>query len=447
MPNPDAGIIDEFSIDGTPPPGWAKTARDNTTGEGIQVNADSGLCRLTLPQRGSIYWTDTEYEADCEVWFIIGESEAIDFSVDSTISILLRIQNADGPNMDGYEIRFLKETDESTHTDVYLYRIDGDVLLAGPTTLTIAADLNDRLWAKIIGSEVSIYERNSDDTTYTLVDTFNTDGAVTDGGYIGLESESAGTGDDYNGVDAVGAGNLAPPSGVTIAADSGNSGLVAEEQTFTVTVDGGTPPITITWSTDGLVSGQGTDTAVYSWCTTCGHTITVTASNPAGEVTDTYDVDLDLTYMQIADAIKETVADNMSDDLLSRAYGYNELPEGIQDYGSIMVHWQATELPYTDTDRHTFAPFDVPEILFYLDYVQSPRNHLAENNDMLTQAASELHNIIANESIEACNEDGQCPPFGLCALKNFTWRGERVILDYGGVLYYAARFEIRIRVF
>lgn len=442
MPNPDASIIDEFTVDGTPPPGWAKTDRDDTTGEGVQVNADGGTCRLTLPQRGSIYWTDTEYEADCEVWFIIGES--VEFAVDSTISILLRIQNAEGPNMDGYEVRFLKN-DEGTH--VYLYRIWGNVLLAGPTSLTIPAALDDRLWAKIIGNEVSVYERGDDDSTYTLVDTFDTDSAVTDGGHIGLEGDSTGTGDDYNGVYTVGAGNLVPPDSVTIAADSGNSGLVAEEQTFTATVDGGTPPITITWSTDGLVSGQGTATAVYSWCTTCDHTITVTASNPAGEVTDTYSVDLDLTYMQIAEAIKTTVEDNMSADLLSRAYGYDELPEGIQDYGSIMVHWQSTELPYTDTDRHTFEPFDVPEILFYLDYVQSPRNHLAENNAALTEAASELHNIIANESAEACNEDGQCPPFGLCALKNFTWRAERVILDYGGVLYYAARFEIRIRIF
>ena len=236
-------------------------------------------------------------------------------------------------------------------------------------------------------------------------------------------------------------------TGATITAAAANSGLVCENQTYTATYTptNATPPITYTWSPEPD-SGQGTATAIYSFSTTCGNTISVTIANGEGSASDSESVTLDLTYMQIADAIKDTVEAAMSADLLKRAYGYDAIPEGIQDYGAILVHWQATEILYSDTDRYTFGPGGVTELLFYCDYVQNPRNHMEENNDLLTQAASELHNIFATESTSAC-ADGQCPPFGLCALKNFTWRGERVILDYGGVLFYAARFEIRIRLF
>jgi hypothetical protein len=230
--------------------------------------------------------------------------------------------------------------------------------------------------------------------------------------------------------------------------DGGQTLTVCETHTFAVaaTVAGEIILATV-WSSDGLDGGQGTPTATYSWETTCDHTVEVEVTTTLGVFTETYAVTMSLTLMQIANAIKDTLEASMSAALLIRTYGYDELPEGINDAPSLEVYWQRVICdPTGETDRFTLGPdaIHVKEMTFYVDYIANPRNNLAENNDQLTQGSSEIIDILEGEAL-SCAGDGHCPPFGLCALKTFHWLGERVAFQYGGVTYYAARFEIVVR--
>lgn len=255
---------------------------------------------------------------------------------------------------------------------------------------------------------------------------------------------------DCGGVCANGIAMIVAITGATVTPATSNTNNICEDQTFTavLTPSNATTPITYVWSTDGLQSGQGTPTAVYQWQDTCTKTVSVTVSNAGGSATDTYILSVGFTLMQIAEAIKDTLTASMTPALLTRAYGYNELPEGVNDAPSLMVYWQSVVNDrYTDTDRTSFTAVRVKEFVFHVDYYQNPRNHLDENNDMLTQAASEIIDILEQEALGCSAAGGHCPPFGLCGLKTFRWTGERVTFDYGGVLYYGARFIITVRVF
>ena len=85
-------------------------------------------------------------------------------------------------------------------------------------------------------------------------------------------------------------GNLEPPActapltGVTISGPSG--GTLNKQYTFTAGPEpaNATSP-TYTWSTGGLVSGQGTASAKYSWSTVGEKTVSVTATNCGGTAT------------------------------------------------------------------------------------------------------------------------------------------------------------------
>lgn len=226
-----------------------------------------------------------------------------------------------------------------------------------------------------------------------------------------------------------------------------NTNQVCVNQIFSAELDDGTPVDAYLWSTDGLVVGQGTATTKYLWSTTCEHTISVTLTAAGVDYTADLDLDLTLALSQICTAIKDTLEDAMSPELLDRAYNYDELPEGVNDIPSFMVYWHSvTDEPGGGTDRHTFGGRRIKDLVFYVDYFANPRNNLDENNELLTNAASEIIDILEMESL-ACVEYGHCPPFGLCALKSFQWSGERVIFDYGGVTYYGARFVITTRTY
>ena len=236
---------------------------------------------------------------------------------------------------------------------------------------------------------------------------------------------------------------------VTITPDADNSGFVCENQTYTAILVGGTAPITYVWSSTGLQSGQGTATAVYQWSITCGQTISVTVTDADNSQSDTLDIELTLHLSQIADAIQDTLEANMSAVLLARVYGWDELPEGVNDAPSLMCYWQSGRADaVTETDRFSFAGVRNKELIFNVDYYASTRNHLGQDNARLTNAMSEIIDFLETASSGACVDGtGQCPPFGLCALKTFQWSCERVIFDYGGVEYYGARCAITFRAF
>jgi hypothetical protein len=240
-----------------------------------------------------------------------------------------------------------------------------------------------------------------------------------------------------------------PVTSATITADANNSGLVCQDQDFVASYlpANATLPVTYTWDPEPN-AGQGTDTATYNTVRSC-YTITLTVTNALGSAADTLDVVLTLHLSQIAEAIQDTLETNMSATLLTRVYGWDELPEGIQDTPSLAVYWQqVTNDAQTSTDRTTFSKVRVKELIFHIDYFASARNQLAEDNERLTNAASQIIDILETEAAAACATGAShCPPFGLCALKTFRWWGERVVYDYGGILLYGARFYITLLVY
>ncbi len=76
----------------------------------------------------------------------------------------------------------------------------------------------------------------------------------------------------------------APLVGVSITGQS--SGYTGLTYQFTALPEPGnaTPPIGYTWSSDGLIDGQGTAQASYTWALTGSHTISLTAANCGGTV-------------------------------------------------------------------------------------------------------------------------------------------------------------------
>ena len=155
--------------------------------------------------------------------------------------------------------------------------------------------------------------------------------------------------------------------------------LVCENQTYKVTTAAVTAWV---WSVDGLQSGQGTDTAIYKWETTCDHTLTVVVTIGGVDSTETLDVNVTLSLGQICTAIKDTLEGAMCSDLLARAYDFNEIPEGVNDAPSLMVYWQNTvnDALRGETDRWTFANRRVKDMVFHVDYYANPRNNLARLN-------------------------------------------------------------------
>jgi hypothetical protein len=59
-----------------------------------------------------------------------------------------------------------------------------------------------------------------------------------------------------------------------------------------------TLPINYVWSSDGLVSGQGTDSASYSWSTLGAKVVTLQASNCGGTADDTHDITIESTAQE-----------------------------------------------------------------------------------------------------------------------------------------------------
>jgi hypothetical protein len=118
-----------------------------------------------------------------------------------------------------------------------------------------------------------------------------------------------------------------------------------------------TTPITYTWSSDGLVGGQGTAEATYRWSNTGIKTVQVTARNSGGEdVTDSQDVDIDVP--SVGDIYED-------DDTCAQA-------SAIATEGTIQSH---TFHDQADTD---WVTFDAKSDVTYLIEAQIPTGSPAD---------------------------------------------------------------------
>jgi hypothetical protein len=65
-------------------------------------------------------------------------------------------------------------------------------------------------------------------------------------------------------------------------------------------------PIDYNWSSDGLVSGQGTPSATYRWTEAGDYQITVSASNCGGSKNDSHTIKIGKTYMYLPLALRNS---------------------------------------------------------------------------------------------------------------------------------------------
>lgn len=135
---------------------------------------------------------------------------------------------------------------------------------------------------------------------------------------------------------------------ITGALITGNtSGAINTEYKFVAsyTPTDATPPITYTWSSDGLVSGQGTAIATYEWTGIGSKTVTVTITNwgGAGSATDSETINLCYPAAQYREKeIREDIV---------------EIIEGIEDIGQVHDYLRWSVL-YPDVRSQTQATID-----------------------------------------------------------------------------------------
>jgi hypothetical protein len=99
---------------------------------------------------------------------------------------------------------------------------------------------------------------------------------------------------DFSDSQTVDIGEACPKPIVDVSITGPSSGYTEVEYTFTASLDPGdaTTPVTYTWSSNGLVSGQGTPSATYNWATTGGHTVSVDVENCGGSADDEHTITL-----------------------------------------------------------------------------------------------------------------------------------------------------------
>lgn len=145
-----------------------------------------------------------------------------------------------------------------------------------------------------------------------------------------------------------------------------------------------------------------------------------------------------LTYAEICDAITATLAVAPS---IARAMSYDELTEGMQDQPAFQVYPEGCDPVAARSETHvtTLRGGVIQEThTIHVDYYARQRSHIGEDMAVLVEGVDEIVPILEGET---------CPPFGLSGIKNFQWSWNRVVFDYGGVMYMGARFTLRLMTF
>lgn len=393
---------------------------------------------LTANSINDVYWTPGTGSEDN----IVGLTYVSGDQLNTTnIDLWVRVNNPGQADLTGYMVNlyFTENPGIPTQIQVDIYRYDdcatAVLLSSGLHTLTNGQTLRFQACANTLTfTHSGGHAQTVNDSTYLT------------GEYIGFGAYGEDTLIDSFGGGTV-EGCCEEIASATIAPDTANTNLVCENQEFTVAylpVDA-TLPITYAWTATNLVSGQGTATAVYNWTSTGAKTITCTLTNACSSVVATYTVTIKLTLGQIARAIASTLESYITDaTILARMFEYDELPEGVQDYPSILVYWEAVANDVTTAnDRHTMGPTEArhnQELTFHIDYYARQRSQVDESMDATMTGASEIIDALEDP-------DTLCPPFGLCGLKTFRWEGRRVVFEHGSVLFPGARFIVYIRIF
>ena len=147
-----------------------------------------------------------------------------------------------------------------------------------------------------------------------------------------------------------------------------------------------------------------------------------------------------ISITDMCTGIKEVVEDATG---VQRAYDYDEMPEGVgnADTPALVVYFEMmTEDPTNETASSSFGSIiRQRDWVFHVDCLASQRNHLAENNEEMTDMADAI--VIALETQK------QRPFFGVDGSEQFKFSAQRVVIDLGGAAFYGIRFIITVRSF
>jgi hypothetical protein len=164
-----------------------------------------------------------------------------------------------------------------------------------------------------------------------------------------------------------------PMTGVHLSGPA--SGAMDEDLVFTASpIPGGaTEPIVYTWSTDGLVSGQGTASATYRWDSTGSRPVEVTARNCGGEdFSDSQLVDIGLGCAEVTGVeLAVLTAGKLFTDT-AVAFSANIAPDGAEKPYSYTIDFDdghsmtsaSSDDPLTSPLTHTFADVGSYDVTF-----------------------------------------------------------------------------------
>ena len=147
-----------------------------------------------------------------------------------------------------------------------------------------------------------------------------------------------------------------------------------------------------------------------------------------------------VTYLQIADAIADTLAAAAGLGT-ARVQSLDELTEGMNDTPTLQVYLEEFGQNATgNVDRSTFkGGVRQTDILIHADLYATPRAHLGQDMADAVALVEQLQAILEAQDTK--------PYFGLEGIKAFSWTARRVNFDYAGQLFLGFRFMIRVRVF
>ena len=216
------------------------------------------------------YWTPA-IDPECEAYITVrGEG------VPGAVYVFARMSNPGLSTADGYAMAFIY----GEGWDAYLYRVDNGTLVQLDTA-HLELNVGDRIGLSVIESTVTAYQEGVAIMTAT-------DATYATGDYIGIGMSGEAEGGELQDF---GGGSLATAlASVTIAGLSTVN--IKERYTYTSSYlpADASEPLTYTWSSDGLLSGQSIATAVYRWDTVGVKTVTLALSNAEGSVEDTHTV-------------------------------------------------------------------------------------------------------------------------------------------------------------
>jgi hypothetical protein len=153
-----------------------------------------------------------------------------------------------------------------------------------------------------------------------------------------------------------------------------------------------------------------------------------------------------VTYLQINDAIRDTLAGNAA---LTYVFSADELKEAITDDATVQIYPESGVVDVASmTDRTTFgAHVRQEEDIWHIDVYARQRRHIGEDMGRLLPLIDAVTDTL--EEQDDRSYFGLLDDVGEAAIKAFSWSWQRIVFVYGdaGTPYVGVRFVLTLRFF